>query len=37
MLETRNFGDAEPFLRYPHMDQRLDFEAVTPQQPVALA
>ena len=37
MLETRNFGDAESFLRYPHMDQRLDLEAVAPQPPVALA
>ena len=37
MLETRNFGDAESFRRYPHMDQRLDLEAVAPQPPVALA
>jgi len=37
VLETWNFSDAEPFLRYPHMDQCLDFEAVAPQHPVALA
>jgi hypothetical protein len=37
MLETRNLGDAESFRRYPHMDQRLDLEAVAPQPPVALA
>jgi hypothetical protein len=36
MLVTWNFSDAEPFLRYPHMDQCLDLEAVAPQQPVAL-
>ena len=35
MLETWNFSDAESFLRYPHMDQRLDLEAVAPQPPVA--
>jgi hypothetical protein len=35
MLETWNFSDAEPFLCYPHMDQRLDLEAVAPQPPVA--
>src|SRR5262245_60537330 len=34
MLEAGNFSDAEAFLRYPHMDQRLDLEAVTPQHPV---
>src|SRR6516165_7572071 len=28
MLETWNFSDAESFRRYPHMDQRLDLEAV---------
>ena len=37
MLVTWNFSDAETFLRYPHMDQCLDFEAVAPQQPVAFA
>ena len=36
MLEARNLSDAEPFLRDPHMDQRLDLEAVAPQQPIAL-
>ena len=35
MFETWNFNDAESFLRDPHMDQRLDLEAVTPQPPVA--
>src|SRR5262245_50364317 len=34
MLEAWNFSDAEPFLRYSHMDQCLDLEAVAPQQPV---
>ena len=34
MLETWHFSDAEPCLRDPHMDQRLDLEAVAPQQPV---
>lgn len=34
MLEAGNFSDAEAFLRYPHMDQRLDLEAVTPQHPI---
>jgi hypothetical protein len=37
MLETWDFGDAESFLRHPHMDQRLDLEAVAPQKPVAPA
>src|SRR5215475_10814446 len=36
MLETRDFGDVEAFLRHPHVDQRLDLEAVAPQPPVAL-
>jgi hypothetical protein len=35
ILVTRNFGDAESFLRYPHMDQCLDLEAVAPQPPVS--
>ena len=35
MFETRNLGDTEPFVRYPHMDQRLDLEAIAPQPPVA--
>jgi hypothetical protein len=35
MLETWNFSYAEPFSRYPHMDQRLDLEAVAPQPSVA--
>ena len=35
MLEAWNFSDAQSFLRYPHMDQRLDLEAVAPQSPVA--
>src|SRR5215468_7621421 len=35
MLETWHFKDAESFLRYSHMDQRLDLEAVAPQPPVA--
>src|SRR5215471_7822058 len=35
MLETWHFSDTESFLRYPHMDQRLDLEAVAPQQSVA--
>ena len=34
VLEAGNFSDTEAFLRYPHMDQRLDLEAVTPQPPV---
>ena len=34
MLEAGNFSDAKAFLRYAHMDQRLDLEAVTPQPPV---
>ena len=37
MLETWNFSDAESFLRYPHMDQRLDLEAVAPQPTVTPA
>jgi hypothetical protein len=37
MLVTWNFIDAESFRSYPHMDQRLDLEAVAPQQPVAPA
>jgi len=37
MLETWNFSDAESFRRDPHMDQRLDLEAVAPQPPVARA
>ena len=37
MLETWNFSDAESLRRYPHMDQRLDLEAVTPQPTVAPA
>ena len=35
MLETWNFNDAESFLRHPHMDERLDLEAVAPQPSVA--
>ena len=35
MLETWDFGNAEIFFRHPHMDQRLDLEAVAPQQPFA--
>ena len=35
MFETWNFSDAESLVRYPHMDQRLDLEAVAPQPPVA--
>ena len=34
MLETWNFSHAEPFFRCPNVDQRLDLEAVAPQQPV---
>ena len=34
MLEAGNFSDTETFLSYPHMDQRLDLEAVTPQHPI---
>ena len=34
-FETRNLSDEEPCLRYPHVDQRLDLEAVAPQPPVA--
>ena len=34
MLEAWNFSYTEAFLRYPHMDQRLDLEAVTPQHPI---
>ena len=34
MLEAWHFSDAEPCLRHPHMDQRLDLEAVAPQPPV---
>ena len=36
MLEARDFGDAESLCRDPHVDQRLDLEAVSPQPPVAL-
>jgi hypothetical protein len=35
MLKTWNFSDAESFLCYPHVDQRLDLEAVAPQPPIA--
>ena len=35
MLETWDFRNAKIFLSHAHMDQRLDLEAVTPQQPVA--
>jgi hypothetical protein len=37
MLEARNLRDEESTLRNPHMDQRLDLEAVAPQPPVAPA
>jgi hypothetical protein len=37
MLETRNLRDEQSFLRHPHMDQRLDLEAIAPQPPVAPA
>ena len=36
VLETRNLSDTEPFFGHPHMDQRLDLEAVAPQPPVTL-
>src|SRR5487761_740172 len=35
MLETWNLDDLESCLRYPHMDQCLDLEAVAPQPSVA--
>jgi hypothetical protein len=37
MFEAGDFGDGQSFLRYPHMDQRLDLETIAPQPPVALA
>jgi hypothetical protein len=37
VLETRNLSDTESLFGYPHMDQRLDLEAVAPQPPVTPA